>query len=72
MLSINTLPGFTGFTILLGLISLIVLAILIAFEKERQRKAKHRASTAKLLAYVSFLPMSLMLEHNARCVRWQG
>lgn len=50
---------------------LLVIAVLIAFERERQRRAKHRASTASLLAYIEWLPRSRGLELNARA-NWVG
>jgi preprotein translocase subunit YajC len=55
------------------LICIIVLVtmFLIALERERQRRAKHRAKTSALLAHVAFLPMSIRLERNLQAT-WQG
>lgn len=68
---IDTLTEFTALTVVCSLIPVLALALLIAFERERQRRAKHRASTQRLLHQIEWLPRSAGLERNARAT-WVG
>lgn len=43
------------------IVTIITVLFLIALERERQRRAKHRAQTSALLAYVDTLPVARAL-----------
>ena len=53
------------------IIMLLVIALLLAFERERKRRAKHRASTAALLRHIEWLPRSVGLDLNV-AANWKG
>lgn len=46
------------------------ITVLLAFEKERQRRAKHRAQTRALLSRVAVLPLLASIE--AACAPARG
>jgi len=56
------------------LICAIAAVLLLRWEMERQSKAKHRASTQRLLDYIGGinLPRSFRLEANAAGTRWEN
>lgn len=49
---------------MLFIIVIIAVLFLIALERERQRRAKHRAQTTALLAYVDSLPITRVLTRS--------
>lgn len=52
-------------------VAALMLLFLSRLERERQRRAKHRAKTQRLLAYINHLPFQRSLELNLQA-SWQG